>query len=385
MMRLLLLLGVLVLSGCASDGDVLEPAELTEYPARAEIKTVWKTNPGGANVNAAEFFVPHLDADAIFTVNRQGEIVRSNKADGEEVWRKSFEVAFLAGLSGTSDTLFATTFEGELLAVKKADGDLRWRREFGVESLAPPATTANGDTLVLQTNDGMLIGLNVSDGAEIWRYTYQKPVLTLHGYATPLIVPGGVLAGLDDGSLVALTISDGRMIWQSQVSRAEGRSEIERMVDVDGKIVIDQQYIYAVNYQGKLVQLEPQQGKTLWSRDMTSTSGVSVDDKWVYVTEPDGYVWALDKRTGSSMWKMEKLEGRRLTRPVPYRDYVLVGDLEGYVHILSKFDGSLVARSRVDNAPIVSDPIVDGDKLYVQSRAGVLRQLQIDSLLGDQP
>ena len=197
-------------------------------------------------------------------------------------------------------------------------------------------------------------------------------------------MPGGVLLGLDDGSLLALTLDEGKEIWKTQLSRAEGRSEVERLVDLDGNIVIDQQYIYAVNYQGKVAQIEPGQGSIVWSRPMTSTSGVSVDKKLLYITEPDGYVWALDKRTGASLWKMEKLEGRRLTRPVPYRDYVVVGDLEGYVHLLSKADGSQVARFDIDSSPIVSEPIVRDENLFIQSRGGVLHQLSVEARMTQQ-
>jgi outer membrane protein assembly factor BamB len=225
------------------------------------------------------------------------------------------------------------------------------------------------------------VALNASNGEELWRYKYTLPVLSIHGYSSPLIVPGGVLIGLENGQLLALSIEEGKVIWQTPISRPEGRSEIERLVDVDGVIAIDGQYIYAVDYEGRLVQIEPSKGRIIWSRPLTSISGVSVDSNAVYVTEPDGYVWALDKKTGSSLWKMDKLEGRRLTRPVPISEYLLVGDFEGYLHLLSKFDGSTVGRFEVDASPIVAVPsVVNDNELIVQSRAGVLRKLNIKTL-----
>ncbi len=372
---LCLLLISVFLSACASDSEVLKPAELTEYRARADIESAWKNNAGSAHPNRSQFFKPYLDSTIIYSVNRSGEVIATLVSDGREKWRKKYDKEFLAGVSGYGNALYVTTFDGSLLAISKEDGELLWSESFSAEALSPPAT--DGDTLVLHNNDGTILGLSADDGVELWRFSYQKPILTLHGYGRPLIVPGGVLIGLDDGSLVALTLADGKLIWQTQVSRAEGRSEIERLVDVDGEIVIDQQFIYAANYQGKIIQVEPAQGNIIWSRPMSSTSGVSVDEKQLYVTEPDGYVWALDKRTGSSMWKMEKLEGRRITRPVPYEDYLLVGDLDGYVHLLSKFDGSQIARIEVDSSPVVSEAIVSDEGVFVQSLGGVIHKLEI--------
>ncbi len=373
---LLMLISLLI--GCASDGEVIEPAELIEFKAIAKADTLWTADVGSARSDSAEHFSPHVDGDAVFAAGYNGQVQRIDRISGKELWARNLKQKLIAGVSGDGSRLYVNSFEGHVFALSKDNGEVVWERQFSSEILAPPAAAL--DTVVLRTNDGNIIALNAGDGTDIWRYQFQVPVLTLHGYSSPLIVPGGVLLGLDDGNLLALTLQDGKPIWRTQISRPEGRSEIERLVDVDGDIIIDQQFIYAVNYRGKLAQIEPQRGSIVWSREMSSTSGVGVDDKIVYVSEPDGYVWALDKRTGSSMWKMEKLEGRRLTRPVPYEDYILVGDLEGYLHLLSKYDGSTVGRAQIDSSPIIAAPILDGDQVIVLSQGGVLQSLKIGEI-----
>ena len=358
-----------LISACASDGEVLEPAELIEFRASATVDNIWKTETGTARAKGAEFFSPHIDESAVYTAGYKGLVKRTDRIKGKEVWSRELDFTLISGVSGDQSRIYLNSFEGHLLALSKESGELLWQQKFSSEALAPPAAAL--DRVVLRTNDGFIIALRAEDGEELWRYQIQVPVLTLHGYASPLIVPGGVLCGLDDG----------KVIWQTQLSRAEGRSEVERLVDLDGQIVIDQQFIYAVNYQGRVAQIEPQQGNIVWSRPLSSVKGVAVDDSMVFVVEPDAYLWALDKRTGASMWKLEKLEGRYLTRPLAFMDYVLVGDLEGYLHVLSKFDGSTVARFQIDNSAILTAPQVLDETVYVQSSGGVVRALDIGKLV----
>ncbi len=379
MMRSLIISSLIfILSACASDSVVLEPAALLDFKAVAEASTIWKINTGLNKKNKVGFFSPHVDETDLYSSGYQGKVKRIDNKSGKEIWEKDLALNLISGVGGDESQIYVSSTEGHLFALKKETGEIVWQQKFSTESLAPPASDMG--ILVLRTNDGSIIALKAESGEEVWRQNFPTPALTLHGYSSPLIVPGGVLLGLDDGTLVALSLEKGKAIWKTKVSRAEGRSEIERLVDVDGAIVIDNQYIYAVNYQGKLIQVEPQKGNIVWSRDMTSTTGVGVDEKNVYVSEPDGYIWALDKRTGSSMWKMEKLEGRRLTRPVPFTDYLLVGDVEGYLHLLSKVDGSTLGRIRIDNSPIVSAPIIVNGKVFVQSDSGVIRALDIVKL-----
>lgn len=375
---LVLVAGVL-LSGCASDGEVLKPRDLDDIKPVVKVLPVWKSTVESTS-QAAVSLSPYIDDKSVFFAGTNGTLKRVDRKSGDEVWRIEFDEQLLAGISGNDDFVFLTSFEGHLFSVSKADGVVTWKKKFSSELLRPPAATS--DVLVTRALDGSVYALNAADGAERWRFEVPVPILTIHGYGRPLIVPGGVLLGLDNGYLLALSLEDGRTIWQTQISRSEGRSEIDRLVDVDGDVVIDQQYIYATSYNGKLAQIEPSKGSIIWSRPMTSTKKVAVDGDYVFVTEPDGYIWALNKNTGSSMWKSEKLEGRRLTGPLAFDDYVLVGDLKGYLHVLSKSDGQVLGRFRLDNEPIIATPVLRDKTIYVLSQGGVLRAIELEEIAG---
>ncbi len=366
---------LLAIVGCSSKGDTLKPAKLLEFDRSVETSIRWKINTDLTRESTAESFIPLIEKQSLYVSGAEGKVKHFNSESGQLLWETDLKESLVSGVSGDNQRVYVNSQEGYLFALSKESGTIIWKKKFSSESFAAPAA-ANG-MVILRSNNGDIIGLKAIDGEEVWRRQYNVPILTVHGYSTPLVVPGGVLLGLDDGSLLALTLEEGKVIWKTQVSRPQGRSEIERLVDVDGPIAIDDQFIYAVSFQGKIIQVEPQKGSVVWSRDMTSTSGVSVDLDMVYASEPDGYIWALDKRTGSSMWKMEDLEGRGLTRPVPFTDFLLVGDAEGYLHFLSRNDGSTVGRIRVDNSSIVAPPIVHNGVIFVQSSDGVIRAMEV--------
>lgn len=361
------------LLGCASDDAVLQPVPLSEIRSRVVVTDEWKASHQGARPDSAEQFTPYLDESSAYVAGYDGVVNALSLEDGKAAWSVALEQRLLRGVSGDAGRVYITTLDGEVIALSKSDGAEVWRRGFSSEVLASPAVAQS--QLVVRTNDGYLYGLSSDTGEEIWRQSFQVPVLTVQGYSSPLIVPGGLLTGLDDGSLVAMSLNDGRVIWQTQVARPDGRSEIDRLVDVDGEVSIDQQYIYAVSYQGQLVRVEPQQGQISWSTPASSTSGVSTNTTQVFVTTSDSHVMAVDKRTGAVLWKSEALEGRRLTRPVPVEGAVVVGDLEGYVHWLDTENGEIIGRFRLDNSPVIAAPVLRGDHLYLLSRDGVLRKV----------
>jgi len=216
-----------------------------------------------------------------------------------------------------------------------------------------------------------------------WTYSFDVPSLTLRGNSKPVVVPGGVLAGLDNGKVVALGEKNGRPLWDTTVAPPKGRSPIERMVDIDGALGAGHGVLYAATYQGKIAQIEPKQGHIGWSRDLSSYAGLDVDDQRVYVTDADSNVRALDPDTGTTLWRQDKLAHRRLTAPItiPGTDYLAVGDLAGYVHILSRADGHIVARMGLGGFGIMADPVPLSDgRIAVQTQGAHVFVLNVHAL-----
>ena len=240
------------------------------------------------------------------------------------------------------------------------------------------AMLINQGVVVIRTIDGQVIGLNVEDGKRLWNYASNVPVLSLRGNSPPVFDKQAVILGLDDGNLIALDLDNGQALWKQRMVISHGRSELERMVDIDATPKIADGVIYAVSFQGQMAAITVDSGTILWTRDMSSNIGLDVDHNQVYVVDNSSTIWALDRYNGASVWKQDKLKYRQLTPPTVYGDYIVVGDFEGYLHWLARDDGRLVARIKMDKKGISAAAIVDETTLFVLGHSGILMALQLD-------
>jgi len=243
-----------------------------------------------------------------------------------------------------------------------------WVAEVSSEILAPPRA-AQG-TVIVRTGDGNLYALDVETGAERWVYDRTIPTLTLRGTAAPTIHEGVVYAGFDNGRIVALDLAIGQQIWDTQLAQPTGRSDLERLVDIDGEPVLKDNLLYIGSFQGRVAAMSKDDGAIEWTRDMSTYDQVAVDDDRVYITDERGVVWALDRYDGSARWRNKDLKFRQLTGPTHFQDYIVVGDFEGYLHWMSDETGELVARTRIDKERIITPPIDVGGALLGYSSSG---------------
>jgi outer membrane protein assembly factor BamB len=268
---------------------------------------------------------------------------------------------------GTSQVLVGT-LDGEVIALKRADGSQLWRAQVSSEVLAAPAT--DGDRVIAKCVDGKVFALAASDGTRQWTFDRSVPNLTLRGLSAPLILGLRVLVGLDNGHVVALKMTDGSLLWDQAVALPAGRTELERLTDIDASLIEGDDVVYAMSFGGELVALDPATGQVGWRRGVKSYTGATVVDNLMYVTDNDGVIWALDAHTGAAAWKQDQLLYRRLSAPAAVDGYVAVGDLEGYVHWLDPHDGKIVARTRVGSDPIAEPPVAGEGVLYVANADG---------------
>lgn len=381
------LLAVL-LSGCSSLTDTVTgyfsgtdntnpPAPLVKFKETATVETVWSANAGASSKKMYVRLFPSIDGSKLFTAGVEGRISAFDVQSGNRLWQVDSKLPVRGGPGAGDGLVLVGTADAEVVAFSQADGSERWRARVSSEVLAAPQIGKG--VVVARSIDGRIFGLNAADGSRLWIYDSKVPVLSLRGASAPVINGNGLVAGLADGKLIALRLSDGAVIWESAISVPRGRSELERMVDIDSEPLIANGVVHAVTYQGNVATVALENGRGLWRREMSSSAGLAADDRYLFVTDENDAVWALDRRNGASYWKQDKLTARRLTAPAVYKDYVLVGDLEGYVHVLSKRDGSFVARSRVGSSPIFAAPIVKGDLIFVYSSDGRITALRISS------
>jgi outer membrane protein assembly factor BamB len=339
-----LLTAAMVLSACSVFGNdekkELEPKELTKITTKVNIKRVWSANIGGNAEFLRVALQPAGDGTRIYAASVDGNVVALNPASGKEHWRTKLDIELSAGPG------------------------------VGERSLARPVIKDN--VVIVLTIDNRLRALSAFDGSERWIFEQSTPLLTMRGSATPAVIGATVFAGFDNGRLAAVNISSGDVVWETLLAPPSGRSDLERLSDVDGLISVVGQDLYAAGYQGNVAAMASESGQILWTREISSFEGVSADWNNVYTVTEEGELVALSRSSGDEVWRQDALLRREPTLPVSFNTTVAVGDLEGYLHFFSNVDGEPVARIMVGGNAISNDPVVVADRLYVQSDAGRL-------------
>lgn len=377
-MRLIFLaLLAVLLAACSSSGPIHEPTKLEPIKSRVSVRIVWSLETASSNQDKIYTALhPALFDGVLYTVGASG-IVQAHKIKrGRRLWKIKLGTVISAGVGGSENMLLLGTAKGEVIALEREAGEIRWRTKVSSEVLATPVLSRN--YAIIRSGDGTTEALNAETGEQLWSYKTQMPPLSLRGEATAVIADDLVLLGQANGRLAALSIFDGVVQWEATVVAAQGRTDLERMVDVDAAPVVVGDVIYVAAHQGRVLALSKLTGTMMWSRDLGASVGLAIDDLNVYLADDEGQVWALDRRTGATLWKSEKLKYRGLTTPVAYEDAVVVGDFEGYLHWLSKTDGHIFARYQVDDDGVRVAPLVLDDVLYIRAKSGKIEVLQLN-------
>ena len=372
--RLLLFTSLAILvAGCGifgGDDDVLPPKKLIKFEATLPIKKAWSAKLGKGSEFLRLSLSPAGDGKRIYAASRNGVVSALNPENGKPIWRVELDLPLSAGPGVGEDYVVVAGSDGLLICFAANDGREIWRINIDSESLARPLIR-NG-SVVIQTIDGKLQVFAAFDGSEQWSIVQDTPRLTLRGTSSPVIVGSTVVAGFDNGRLVGTNLTTGVTAWEAILSPPSGRSDLERLADVDGTLAVVGQDIYAAGYHGRLASIASESGQILWARDISTHVGVGVDFANVYSLDETGELIALLRRNGSEVWRQDALLRREPTSPVAFDNAVAIGDFEGYVHLFSNIDGRPVARIRVGKGLLSGAPVVIGNKLYVQSESGVL-------------
>jgi outer membrane protein assembly factor BamB len=318
--------------------------------------------------------VPSIDEQQIFAVNVEGDLVAADLASGRINWRVELETPIGGGVGAGNGIVVLATESGEVIAFDTTDGSERWRYQASSEVISQPQM--NAELVVVQQLDGKITALEVGSGERRWSYDSQIPRLSLRGTSAPIVAADLTLAGFANGKLVAVENASGRPVWEQRISLAEGRSELERIVDIDGKPLVYNRIVYVGSYQGRLVALNPGNGQVVWSQDLSTYRGLAGGFGNVYAISDEDHVHAFDARNSASVWSQDGLQYRRLTTPVVLGNSLVTADADGYLHVLSQVDGHFTARHRVSSSGVQSDLLVRDDVLYVLSNDGRLTALK---------
>lgn len=377
MRRALAIVGpALVLLACTSGKSNVEPpSPLHKFTPTANVKKIWSADVGQKEKKKQVTLAPVLDSNVLYVADPAGRVSALAMDTGRDKWRvktkeRTGAIGFGEGL------VLLGTKKGQVIAMDRETGEIRWRATVSSEVLSPPS--ASDGLVVAQTIDGRVFALSVKDGTHVWSQQRAVPALSLHGTSTPLIYRGLVFCGFASGKLSAFELKTGRLVWERAVAHPRGRSEIERLIDVDAPPLVAGNTLFAASFQGRMVAINIENGRVRWSRELSTYSGMVADDRNVYVTNTAGDVLALDQGSGAALWKQDKLRARVLNGPALTARYVVVGDVEGYVHWLSKEDGQFAARRRLGGGAIRGKMIAMDDTLFVQNQRGVVAALRVE-------
>jgi outer membrane protein assembly factor BamB len=366
----------LVLAGCASldyfgwfADSAKKPMPLVEFKATVTPALAWSASVGKGG---GYRFFPRVEEGKVHAASAEGGLTILDVETGSVVSRIDPKRKLSSGAGGDANTLIVGTIKGEVIAFDSA-GKEKWVANVGGEVLAPVLVA--GTRAFVRTSDGRIFSFALADGKRNWVYQRATPVLLLRSETGVLATPTNVVAGYPGGKLIALDVEDGKLTWEVTVSLPRGSTELERVADVSGVPVIDGTRICAAAFQGKVACFDIQGGNTVWTRDVSSASGLALDERNAYLSDDQDNVHALNRESGASLWKQDKLLRRKLTAPIAVDGKVVVGDSMGFLHVLSREDGSFIGRLATDGTAVNAlVPVKSG--FLVQTAGGMLARVR---------
>lgn len=362
-----------LLAACSGDKDNSEPpALLTSIKNAIPLEINWVVDTRATPNQAAYRLRPLIIGDRVYSIDTGGLVSSMGLAFGKLFWEFETDLEPITGLGGNSQLLIVTSLDGEVVAYREVDDGLvqLWSTRVDSEIRATPQV--NGDQVFVRSVDGRLYSLAAANGTQLWQVSRRVPALSLTGNSNPLVAGDLVIAGFDDGKLTAYDRDTGKMQWETTISLPRGRTEVERLVDVDGNFVIRDGVIYVASFQGHLAAVQAVSGDILWSRKFSSFQSMAIDDDAIYLSSENSDLWSIDRRTGSAFWKQDVLHARRITAPSIIGDKLVVADLEGFLHWFAKSDGSLLGRVRPTSERNYVQPLVWKQRAVTLDKLGFL-------------
>ncbi|MCL7944856.1 outer membrane protein assembly factor BamB [Marinobacter sp. ATCH36] len=373
---LISLLVVALLAGCSTSDTFEQPKPVPEISATLELESVWTMSVGDGHDDKFLYLAPLNAGDMLYAASAEGEIWAVDPENGAVAWYQDLNEDISAGVGGDQGNLYLITRDAQLKALSREDGTELWEQPLPNEALASPQS--NGRLVVVQTIDGKVLAFNTNGGEKAWQYDSDVPVLSMRAAASPLVGADLVLASLANGKLMAISTESGQPVWQYEVGQPQGRTELERLVDVAGEPLILESAAMVVGYQGKLALVDLQSGQEIWSRSESSLQSPMIGNGNIFIAGADGDITAYRGSDRRELWTQDRLSWRQPTQPIVYGDYLLIGDYEGYIHMLSLEDGSLQGQLEFDDDGLrVPFQRLQNGNLLVYGNSGRMSVLKI--------
>ena len=387
----LVLLCAVSLAGCSTikgwfggdkkkdDGKPNEPAELTDITPSVTVSKIWSANAGKGEGRIGVRQGPVVADGRVFAAAIEGGVHAFDLQTGKRVWEyrpdKKADVRLSGGPGVGEGLVVVGGLDGEVIALDAASGEEKWQVKVPNEVIAAPAIGMG--MVFVRSNDGRVTALDAATGERRWFWVQDVPMLSVRGNDGPVLGPGFVFVGNDDGTVAALAAADGRPMWELPVAQAEGRTELDRMADIDGTPVLEGTTLYASSFKKATMAIDAPSGRPMWASEHGGAGRVGLGSDKLVVTDPTGTVFGLDRAGGSALWQQPALARRNVTSAAVQGDFAVVGDYDGYVHWIKLENGEFAARERVGGKAVRAAPVVADGIVIVQNVSGELTAFRL--------
>jgi outer membrane protein assembly factor BamB len=367
MRRILPILLLALVAACTKDKDPDRPAKLVAFPETLKIQKAWSESVGGSKVPLRLGLGLFVEGNTVYAAGEKGEVGAFNLQNGHPEWEVRTKLPLGGAVAFGQGRIVVGSTDGDVVALDAQTGKQLWSTNVAAEILAAPAVAAK--MVLVRGVNGKLHGLSLDDGHEMWQQQQSVPKLSLRGTASPAVAGDVAVTGFDNGKVVASALTDGSSVWETQLQIPTGKTDIDRLVDVDTPAHVDGNDVYVVGFQGKVAMMALDTGQIWWSHDTSSYRDLALDGAKVYVSTAAGDVVALNRRTGVEVWRQKALAHRRLSGPAVAGDAIVVADYQGYVHWLDRSTGALMGRIRAGKVRYTNPPVyADGVVLLLNDR-----------------
>jgi outer membrane protein assembly factor BamB len=374
-MKLLVIATALSLSACSTLSALnpfskpdpkTAPAALVDVKPSMSLKTTWRYSLASSG---SYLFSPAIVGNQLYVASAGGEIAKLNAVTGVQDWKVKAGMALTAGVAASSDLVVVAGEKGALLAYD-SKGQLLWKIQAATEVIATPVIAQN--LVIVQSIDNRISAYDATSGARKWMIERALPILTLRNVSGIAVADQLAIVASSGGKLVALSLVNGAQRWEAMVAEPKGATELERLVDLSGVPVVVGSQVCTIAFQGKTACFDVQTGANRWTKDVSSEVGLAADERYVFATDTESSVFAFAATGGMSAWKNEQLRNRKLSTPTSFGRALVVGDSFGFLHFLSREDGSFLNRLSLDKGAIVAAPLVYESNLIVQTQSGTI-------------
>jgi len=338
-----------------------QPTELQPVTALVSARQSWSSRMGPVSFPLDV----SVASDGVGVASDDGSVALLDAQTGRDIWRVALKTPISAGVGSDGKVLAVVTKANEVVALQ--NGKELWRQKLNAQVFTAPFVA--GARVFVLAADRSVNAFDGQTGRKLWSQQRPSEPLVLRQSGVMLAVGDTLVVGLA-GRLVGMNPSTGSIQWEAPIATPRGINDVERLVDLVGRVSRVGDNVCVRAFQASIGCVNAARGNLLWTKPANGVQGIHGDDRLLFGTEADGTVIALKRTDGERVWSSERLRYRGLSAPLVAGRSVVIGDATGFIHLLSREDGSLLNRLTTDGSAIAAAPVLAGNTLIAVTRNG---------------